>query len=218
MLQHDPDGPNRITRSQELFQFRPDTLRREGFQAFAILTASTQRILRDRGVMAIPSDEPEQAQDTQIILAHPFIRLADKAKPTRLYVRQTFARRIENLPIRIGVERVDGKVATLRILRPVLGVGDDGPTPVCLNIPTLGCDFIGFSDHDCRERAMGNPRRDGFDSRFLQMLRDRFGLQLRRKIDIRRRDRPERVPDAPPDKPGRSGRQGSENSFRALII
>ena len=63
--------------------------------------------------------EAEQAQDAQIVLANAPRRVADEPHAARLQILDA-ADEIENLAAGVGVERVHGEIAALRVQAPIL--------------------------------------------------------------------------------------------------
>ncbi len=146
-----------------------------------------------------PRLEAEVAQDPQMILADPVVRIADEAHAARRKIVQPaeIVRDLQRLGM--GIERVDGEIAPGRILFPALGECHGCAAPVCRDIAPQCGDLDWPACEDRGHGAVLDAGRHGADPCGAAQFDDLFGQQPGRTVDIVDRDPQQAVADCPAD-------------------
>ena len=135
------------------------------------------------GRPAIPGMEAEEAQHAQAVLGDALVGIADEAHPSGREIGAA-AERIVERAVEIGVQRVEGEVATACILQPVVGEGDDRTAAVGLDVAAQRRQLVVRGAGDARHGAMLQPGRDHLDAGGFQRARHRVGRLVDGEIDV----------------------------------
>ncbi len=128
-------------------------------------------------------EEAEEAQDAQIVLGDPRVRVADEAHRLRLDIRKS-ADEVDHLAIGTDIERVDRQVTALGVLLPVLAESHLGAAAVGLDIAAKRGHLEAPAVEHQRHRAVVDPGRHRLDPGRLGALHHRLGRQRGRKVYI----------------------------------
>ena len=90
--------------------------------------------------VAVPGVDAEEAQDPQVVLGDPALRVADEADAPGAQVGQA-AERVDDRAVGPGIERVHREVAPRGVLGDVARVGDDGAAAEGLDVAAEGGDL-----------------------------------------------------------------------------
>ena len=183
-LGHRREGRGRVGGCEQLGDLRPDPLAREGLEALAGTGAGGETLHVEPFLrMAVPGEEPEEAQDAQVILGDARRRVADEAHMPGLEVGQA-AQGVDQRAVGPGIERVHGEVAPCCILGEVAGEGDGRVAPEGLDIAAEGGDLEGTAAGHQRHRAVGQAGRHRFEPGRLRQGHHRLGRRVGGEVEI----------------------------------
>ena len=149
------------------------------------------------GGIAMGGVEPEEPQDTQIILGDPRRRVADKPHPPRQQVGQA-AQRINHRAIGLGIERIHGEIPPRSVFGQRRAEPHHGMAAIGGQITPKAGHLIGQTVGHHRNRAMVDPGRHRAQPRRRSQSDDLFGPGIGGEIDIHHRHPQQGIPDRPP--------------------
>ena len=155
------DRAPRLRRHEDAAKLACHALCRELGESCAELHAGGETFGIERA-LAVIGIEAEEAEDAQIILLDAVFRLADEAHAPGDKIAIA-AKRIKHRSVAIGIECVQGEVAALRVLLPILGEGDGRVPAVSLDVAPERRHLEGHAVNDHGHRAMLDPRRHGLE-------------------------------------------------------
>jgi len=138
---------------------------------------------RVEGTRRITGMEAEEAEDAQIVLAHPRLRIADEAHAAGGEILEAVEIIVDDTVEPAG-ERIHGEIAPRRISLPVIGKGDACLPPEGLDIAAQGRHLDRFViGHRCHGAVL-DASRNGLEARCLQQCNDLFRWQRAGDIDV----------------------------------
>lgn len=155
--------------------------------------------VRPLGRIAIPGGEPEEPQDTQVILADPVFGMAHETHMARRQIGKPRAKRIEHLPVGARIKRVHREIAPRRILLNPVREGHDGMAPEGFHIAPEGRNLVRLMPGDHRDGAMLDPGGNSAQARGPGKRHHLFGGRIGRDVDIGHRLAQQGVAHAAPD-------------------
>ena len=155
--------------------------------------------------------EAEEAQDAQVVLGDAAIGIADEADAVGGKIVDAAEEVGDCAARRVGVERVDGEVASGGVLMPVVGEGDHRVAPVRLDVAAQRCDLHDRTLRQGGDRAVGDAGRHRPDARSLQPTHHFLRRQRRGEVEVGDRQVQQRVPHRAAD-PARPGSIGTERA------
>ncbi len=160
MVGEDADGLSAVARHENLHQFVTDALARQEREAFALgpRCGQTLGVGLHLGVFRV---EPEEAQDSQVVLADARMRVADETHPPRREVRDALGV-VVDVSVAIERQRIDGEVAPQRIDGEVASEMNDRAASVGFHVLPQARDLEWLALDDHRDGAVIDAGRHGF--------------------------------------------------------
>ena len=202
---HQPHRLGRVGGGEQFSHLGPDPLARDTRQPVRVARAGGERSGVGRARAPVAGVKAEEAQDPQIILGDPRVRVADEAQAAGAQVGQA-ADRVDHRAVGPRIQRVHGEIAPHRVFGQVVRERDHRAAAKGFHVAAEGRDLERAAARDHGDGAVLDPGRDRLQPRGEGQRGGLVGPGGGRDVDVVHRLAQQRVPDrAPHDKGGVGG-------------